>query len=470
MDLLFEDSREDKSIEDYLFSGYRPLSKSTFDKDQHFAKPIEDEDLFGCIEGNDICNDKTGLEEANDEAELSLSDELVGSSNALGDLSGYSDSDVLSCNNLFDDPEETLRRRQDNNEDIIETVNPNEEDESNCQKGSQSIEKESEPQVTVDENARPTNSDILESPSRVQQACNITYSKPKALTPVQVKKKLFKERLLEQARALAVKPRRLGTGFGPEDKIEVELEQHRLVSDTNSKFIFNKLFNKSKKALDSSGTPERDRRSWESYKDSLRKRICSQKRKIWDSFQKPTDNYNEEEELIEEARGEDLEETAKNDEDSDANDDTGHCDEVDRVSGDEQHNTDDHDEDCTDAEQGAGSQDEDSDDEAVVRRKNRAGAADEQDEASEQAPSVVLEEMEEVVEPVKKNRKTNVIKNRNRSRLTLEKDDDEDEDDDGDLALNYSDDEEKRPAKKRRKHIESDDEPMDETEEDILFG
>lgn len=468
MDILLEDSREDKLIEEYLFSGYKASSNSTFDKDQQFAKPIEDEDLFGGIEGGDSCSDETALKEANDEAELSFGDDIVGGSDPVEDLSGHSESEILSYSNLFDNSEKVPSGGLHEDSEKTPPTNHNDgEDEISDVDKDQPFEEERELQTVVDENACPVACDREGSPSEVHQAPNATYSKPKALTPVQVRKKLFKERLLEQARTMAIKPRRLGTGFGTEDRIEVTIEQHRLVSDTNTKFIFNKLFNKSKKAVDSSGTPERERRSWDSYKDSLRKRICSQKRKIWDSFQQPTDGYNDEEELIEQSIGEDLETTAKHDEDPDMDDGDRQSEIIDDEQRSDNEDDMNEDGDVEDVQQDASSDDED--DEAVVRRKNIIRVPDDEDEISEQAPDVILQEAEEAEElPQKK--VSNIIKNRGRCRLTFEDEDGEDELNAPSALLRFSDDEEERPTKKRRKQIVNDDEVAEENEEDILFG
>lgn len=113
---------------------------------------------------------------------------------------------------------------------------------------------------------------------------------PPAPSPARVKMVQMRDKLRQQAQSMSLIPKKIDTDIDEDGMIEITLEHERLVSDTNSKFIFNKLFNKSKKAKDG---VDSSKPSWESYKDSLRKKICAQKRKVWDSFQSPIDDFEE---------------------------------------------------------------------------------------------------------------------------------------------------------------------------------
>lgn len=281
---LFEESRDDRLMEDYLFSGYKPHNqKTTFDADHQFARPIEDEDLF-CVKEADIG---------------AIPSETIG--------------DVLEpSSNQFDFDDRPFRRLSD--EPICDTnvASPGKifEDEASdplSPPTTNSQEAEVLPDAPLDdiflddysESGDATNNENIR-PSLVK-----SYSKPPAapqLTPAQIRKKLMTERIRQNAMAMKIKPisskplDKIGAGFGKDGTIEVDLEHCKLVSDSSSKFIFNKLFNKSNKAND--GSPKCDKMNWSAYKTQLRKQICAQKRKVWDSFQAPVDAYDEEEELV----------------------------------------------------------------------------------------------------------------------------------------------------------------------------
>lgn len=72
--------------------------------------------------------------------------------------------------------------------------------------------------------------------------------------------------------------------------IELTIDNSRLVSDPVTKL----LFCKSKKGED----VVEKRQSRDEHVAELTKRICLEKRRIWDEFQKPVDNYDDEEEEI----------------------------------------------------------------------------------------------------------------------------------------------------------------------------
>lgn len=167
-----EDSNHDKLIEDYLFGGYRPnSSKTTSDADQQFARPIEDEDLFG-----------------------------------------------LDCRN----------------------------------------------------------------------------SEPEEPSPAKLKAKQMREKIREQAIANGLVPK--WSGCGADGMVEINIHHQRPTTVSKSKIIFDRLLKKSedrKNSLYGGG-----KLTWDVYSSVLRKKLCADKRKVWDTFQRPTDNFDDEEEEI----------------------------------------------------------------------------------------------------------------------------------------------------------------------------
>lgn len=306
MDFLVEDSREEKNIEDYLFSGYRPSGqKSTFDVEQQFAKPIQDEDLFGFVEDvpvdivpDEIIEDPPGKPVEPD-----------------------NDLDILSATNLFTgeaDPE-ILIARDTNSPSRILT------EDTNAPGDPEQAEKHT-PVVDIDDLFPDDYSDSSNHAANTRENANpVTYQKPKPTTPAQEKMKRLMERIKQQAIARQKKPLQIGQGFGEDGTVEATIEQHNIVSNTSSKLMFNKLFNKSKKNDDSHGTPERKRQTWQTYKQALRKEICAQKRKVWDEINKPVEVVDEEAIVRRREKGSDADGEDEEDEvgESGENDDMG---------------------------------------------------------------------------------------------------------------------------------------------------
>lgn len=196
MDPFFDDSRGDRNLEDYLFSDYPPNnSNQNSDKDQQFARPIEDEDLFGF----------------------------------------YSE----------------------NNQSAPQDLNTGD---------------------------------------------SVSQQVPPTLSPEQIKRQKLKEKLLEQARAFSLTPKKLGTGFGKDGTIELVISENVPVANSGTPSIFQRL---TKKTKNPACSPENMKGSsdlkWQTHKDQLRKKISAQKRKIWDSFNGPIDNYDEDEEIIDQS-------------------------------------------------------------------------------------------------------------------------------------------------------------------------
>lgn len=209
--------------------GYKPSSKSTFDLDQQFARPIEDEDLFGLDNQADATKDdeRDPLNSLSDDSNRLNFDEApfegIGSS-LLGD------EGTDSPGHIFEDEPSTIK------------------------------------------------------------------SPPPPLTPTQREIARFKEKIAEQAKTMKLKPK-LGSSFNGNKIIEFIIDETPK-SDFGSHLMFDKILNKSKK---NSSSPELDQESRAHHTEFLRKRISTQKRKIWDSFQQPVDNFDEEEEFIETA-------------------------------------------------------------------------------------------------------------------------------------------------------------------------
>lgn len=307
MDFLFDDSREDKLIEDYLFSGYRLGSKCS-NKDQQFAKPIEDEDLFGIGDADDYNQNNNSIQNENNETTSRL-EEISGDNDTKTNEDDEEDFPIGGGSDI-------LCERNINSLDLFggEII---EQDDGNLadtekNKSSTSMNERSE----LDDIDDIFTDDYSKSPEPLANRLQTGYSRtksndlqnneksntnpqPATLTPAQIKRKQLKEKLLAQARAMSAKPRKLGTGFDEDGTIELTIEHNRLVSNSDSKFIFNKLFNNSKKANDNLNSPDNNqKKSWIALKQSLRKKISSQRRKIWDSFQNPVDDYDEEEEIV----------------------------------------------------------------------------------------------------------------------------------------------------------------------------
>lgn len=231
MDSFFDDSSGDRlfTVEGYL-RGYKQSSKSTFDSDQQFARPIEDEDIFGLTEQNAQIQ---GRDEAEEEIDQSFCD--------TGELD-------------FDD-------------EPFKTIGSSLLDERTDSPG-HLFEEE-----TIHTNQPPT---------------------PQPPSPSQLRLARLKEQIARQAQA--IKPKKIGAGFSEGGTIEVVIDQE-LRSNSDSKFMFNKIFNKSKKALTSPASDKKQKR--EAHLELLRRKICANKRKVWDTFQRPVDNFDDEEELIE---------------------------------------------------------------------------------------------------------------------------------------------------------------------------
>lgn len=287
---LFEESRDERLIEDYLFSGYKPHNKkSTFDADQQFARPIEDEDLFsvrndivGSVDGG--VNEDLVRIEAVEEVIESSSDQFDFDERPFRRLSNepLCVTNVGSPGKLFEDEvSDPLYPPADQQDGIL-------------------------PEAPIDDIFLDDYSDSGDANNEnIRPQLEKSYSKPAAapqLTPAEIKKKLMKERLKQQAIAIEQKnprpPGGIGSGFEKDGTIELTLEHSKLTSDSRSKLIFDRLFNLSKKAGESGKSANGDKMDWITHKNNLRKQICAQKRKVWNSFQAPADGYDEEEELI----------------------------------------------------------------------------------------------------------------------------------------------------------------------------
>lgn len=256
MDHFFEDSSGDRqfTVGDYL-RGYKPSSKSTFDLDQQFARPIEDEDLFGLDDQLDTTKDqeRDPIESlSNDSNRLNFDEapfEGIGSS-----LLGDEGNDTPG--RIFEDESSTIK------------------------------------------------------------------SPPPVLKPAQLEAARFREKIAEQAKTMKLKPK-LGSGFNGNKSIEIIIDETPK-SDPSSHLMFDKILNKSKK---NNGSPELDKESRVAHTEFLRKKISTQKRKIWDSFQQPVDNFDDEEEFIEPA---DEQEAPSDSEDQSAPNDSDESDDENR--------------------------------------------------------------------------------------------------------------------------------------------
>lgn len=195
---------------------------------------------------------------------------------------------------------------------------------------------------------------------------------PPQPSPAQIKNRKIKELILQQTQARGLLPkRRLADAVDANGMIEVMGEHTQTKSDHNTKFIFSKLFNKSKKAPES--LDDRNKISRELYKQNLRKTICAQKRKIWDSFQAATDVFDEDEELIGED-GDDVNEEHENDDNEQV------------VDGDdeEMENSGDDEEQIDEDEQQSEDENEMSEDDEAVPRRYRITEEDDDDDEQEE--------------------------------------------------------------------------------------
>lgn len=283
MDFLFEESKEDRLIEDYLFSGYKNLSgKSAFEADQQFAKPIQDEDLFGCDlneEPKECSSDDKQLSDAGSEADVVfgrlLNNDYDGNEKFEERPFEEDDSDALGSNFQHDPYEEK--------DELVPTSNSKPSNASMID------------DIFIDDYSSPaleTRPRLNYSTSKAQQhrGANNENAIPEALITKEIegltRVAKLKEKILQQAKAIG-KPNKLGSGFGEDDEIELSAEPVK-ANDGNN--IFKKLINRS---TNPNGTPEKVKRSWDEEKDLLIKRICADKRKVWDSFQRPIDEFDE---------------------------------------------------------------------------------------------------------------------------------------------------------------------------------
>lgn len=150
-----------------------------------------------------------------------------------------------------------------------------------------------------------------------------TIDQPNPLTSAQIKIRQIRENFLRQAREASIKPKKIEENFGAGDFIEVEI-------DGEAPSLVSRLLNKPKNPADATVSPGKKHQSWDSYKDILLKQISAKKRRNWDSLHGPTDNFDEEEELIEDPSKQDdspegdedeNEEAGDKDQDQDSDDD-----------------------------------------------------------------------------------------------------------------------------------------------------
>lgn len=139
-----------------------------------------------------------------------------------------------------------------------------------------------------------------------------TIDQPNPLTSAQIKIRQIRENFLRQAREASIKPKKIEENFGAGDFIEVEI-------DGEAPSLVSRLLNKPKNPADATVSPGKKHQSWDSYKDILLKQISAKKRRNWDSLHGPTDNFDEEEELIEDPSKQD----DSPEEDGDENEEAG---------------------------------------------------------------------------------------------------------------------------------------------------
>lgn len=279
MDSFPEESREERSIEDYLFSDYeRPAYKSTFGLDQQFARPIEDEDVFGGLPSNlDV---QHASDYRDDGSFTSQYDDIPIQDGFLADNDDGEISATAGVSTLNDDTSRKL-------DDIEEESSMNRLDSKMTDVDQVFVDDYSD--VSDDENREecPPSTGNNERPSRFgdEQASN-----------GQLRGLAMREKLREQVKLLGLVPQKI---LLPDEDgmIDVGGDAKSSQSNTSTKFMFSKFFNKSRKARD---PLEGGRTTWREYKEAMLKKICADKRKIWDSFQAPCDQYDEDEEFIEE--------------------------------------------------------------------------------------------------------------------------------------------------------------------------
>lgn len=340
---LYDDSREDRFIEDYLYKAYK--TNPSYEAGQQFAKPIEDEDLFGLasdptfsgidVSSNDINRDLDGLD----------SDELVGdllnSERPFKNILSEDTPPESSPGQLFDDeisgspqPSATIFMRYSPRHETnkkSKTI-----DEILIDDSSHSISSRERPSNLVTYRSGEHNdTDLTEG--------DISSSKEnqKQLTPLQKKKREIQENLLKQALDMSITPKKLKKETdnefieftverGPRSKIRDMLAKRTKSSNqtfvtptktangegANDKYTFDTNISPTlRKFLGSSKKSPEQFKSWQDYKDMLHKRICQRKRKAWDSLLVPSDEFDDEEKLISAASGdEDKAESSKSDE------------------------------------------------------------------------------------------------------------------------------------------------------------
>lgn len=283
---LFEESRGERFIEEYLMGDFaRQTYKSPFELDQQFAKPIEDEDLFaGPIDPQDVlCNDS--------EQDLLSTDDnsKVEERGPFANI-GQNDDDSRSKNafiGLYKDAEFTDRENQDMSTFCPTKMKPVNLDEIFINDYSDASQEGNE--ITTN---RKGYGSIDRSASLGDQTNSSANNKQ--LTPGQLRAIELKQKIKDQLLAKNIKPIKVQPDS--EGMIEVGQQLGVPMSNSSTKFMFSKFLNKPKKSKNplhgDNGL------KWSEYKGALIKKIHADKRKIWDSFQAPADNYDEEEEIV----------------------------------------------------------------------------------------------------------------------------------------------------------------------------
>lgn len=285
MDCLAEDSpsREDRLIEDYLFANYKPANtRPNFEKDQQFAKPIEDEDIFGVGAGIDVGNlnsPSPGHQAEPKDNYFVVDDDEEQSTPLDGPQDAILIDSSQECVQIDDKDEQVEQAKQSSNIDEIFL------DDYSCTSAENGLKS--------NQNTYQTSAKSAHHSSGIDAATGLTLA--------QLKRQQFIANIAEQARAMNLTPIKSNEGRTADGGIELEIDK-ALVSDSKTKFIFNKLFNRSKKASEHN-SPSRDRLKWEDHKAELRKSLCAKKRKVWDSIYAPIETYDEDEELIEDQEG-----------------------------------------------------------------------------------------------------------------------------------------------------------------------
>jgi len=311
MDLFADGSRGERNIEDYLFGDYeRTVYKSTFASDQQFARPIEDEDLFG-----DLQSDSNSHPAAQNTSIDSPPKKTAEDQSSRGPFSAIG-SDLINKENDAGSPRKSLDDCQENAIQSIDGTNQAKSgamdiddiflnDYSDASKGSCN---------------QQLNGVDSQTPQRQDTNQNQTYSRNLDTNPDRrsgmshLNNSPLLKRIKEQALARGLIPKKIepdADGF-----IEIEDEPGQQSRPT-TKFMFNKFISANKNS--SPFKSDKGKLTWNEYKDTLLKKLHADKRKIWDSFQAPCDSYDENEELIEETspKEEDLENNLDSDVDHD---------------------------------------------------------------------------------------------------------------------------------------------------------